>query len=101
MPSITQKRNRAIGALVGLAVGDALGAPAEFKARGSFSPVTDMMGGGIFNLPAGYWTDDTSMALCLADSLLACDGFDSHDQMQRYARWLGRVPIWIMRLKID
>ncbi len=84
----TQKRNRAIGALTGLAVGDALGVPAEFQARGSFSPVTDMMGGGIFNLPAGYWTDDTSMALCLADSLLACDGFDSHDQMQRYARWL-------------
>lgn len=56
------KRNLAIGALLGLAVGDALGAPVEFKARDSFDPVTDMISGGAFNLPSGFWTDDTSMA---------------------------------------
>lgn len=83
----TDKRNRAVGSFIGLAIGDALGAPVEFKTRGSFEPVTDMIGGGYFDLPAGYWTDDTSMALCLADSLLACRGFDTHDQMERYAKW--------------
>ncbi len=46
-----------------------------------------MMSGGAFNLPAGFWTDDTSMALCLADSLLTCHGFDASDQMARYAMW--------------
>lgn len=58
------------GALLGLACGDAVGAAVEFRKRGSFAPVTDMQGGGAFNLPKGYWTDDTSMALCLATSLI-------------------------------
>ena len=58
------------GAMLGLAVGDALGTTLEFAAPGSFEPLTDMVGGGPFDLPAGAWTDDTSMALCLADSLL-------------------------------
>ena len=79
--------NRFRGCLLGLAVGDAVGTTVEFQARGSFPPVTDMMGGGPFNLNAGQWTDDTSMALCLADSLLAKDGFDPKDQMDRYWRW--------------
>ncbi len=46
-----------------------------------------MVGGGPFNLKPGQWTDDTSMALCLSESLLDCGGFDAHDQMQRYVRW--------------
>lgn len=75
------------GALLGLACGDAVGTSVEFRKRGSFSPVTDMQGGGPFNLPKGYWTDDTSMALCLATSLIECKGFDANDQMQRYLRW--------------
>lgn len=75
------------GALLGLAVGDAVGTTVEFKPRGTFTPVTDMVGGGPFALPAGAWTDDTSMALCLATSLRACAGFDANDQMQRYVRW--------------
>lgn len=75
------------GALLGLAIGDALGAPVEFKKRGSFRPVKDMQSGGVFNLPAGYWTDDTSMALCLATSLIECQGFDAYDQMLRYCEW--------------
>jgi ADP-ribosyl-[dinitrogen reductase] hydrolase len=57
------------GALVGLAVGDAVGTTVEFRSRGDFTPVTDMVGGGPFNLEAGRWTDDTSMALCLAHIL--------------------------------
>ena len=58
------------GCLLGLAVGDAVGTTVEFKAPGSFPEVTDMTGGGPFGLAPGQWTDDTSMALCLADSLL-------------------------------
>jgi ADP-ribosylglycohydrolase len=75
------------GALLGLAVGDALGTTLEFKPPGTFTPITDMIGGGPFDLPPGYWTDDTSMALCLAESLVETGGFDAHDQMSRYLRW--------------
>ena len=75
------------GCLLGLAVGDALGTTLEFKAPGTFAPLTDMVGGGPFALRAGQWTDDTSMALCLAESLLECRGFDARDQMRRYVRW--------------
>ena len=57
------------GCMVGLAVGDAVGTTVEFRPRDSFPPVTDMVGGGPFGLNPGEWTDDTSMALCLADSL--------------------------------
>ena len=75
------------GCLLGLACGDAVGTTVEFKRRGSFAPITDMVGGGPFNLVAGQWTDDTSMALCLAESLLAQKGFDAKDQMDIYLRW--------------
>jgi len=57
------------GCLIGLAVGDAVGTTLEFKPRGTFQPITDMTGSGPFRLKAGEWTDDTSMALCLAQSL--------------------------------
>ncbi|MCC5829506.1 MAG: ADP-ribosylglycohydrolase family protein [Phycisphaeraceae bacterium] len=79
--------DRAVAALLGLALGDAVGTTLEFKAPGSFSPLTDMVGGGPFNLKPGEWTDDTSMALCLAESLIECSGFDPRDQMERYIRW--------------
>lgn len=75
------------GCLLGLAVGDAVGTTLEFKAKGSFTPISDMIGGGPFHLKPGEWTDDTSMALCLATSLLECQGFDADDQMQRYCLW--------------
>jgi ADP-ribosyl-[dinitrogen reductase] hydrolase len=75
------------GCLLGLACGDAVGTTVEFKPRGSFTPLTDMVGGGPFDLPAGAWTDDCSMALCLAHSLLYCKGFDARDQMNRYRNW--------------
>lgn len=79
--------NRYRGCLLGLAVGDALGTTLEFKMPGAFKPITDMVGGGPFHLRPGQWTDDTSMALCLADSLITCRGFDPKDQMTRYVRW--------------
>jgi ADP-ribosylglycohydrolase len=75
------------GALLGLAVGDALGTTLEFKAPGTFKPVTDMIGGGPFGLQPGQWTDDTAMALCLAESLIEKRSFDPKDQMDRYCRW--------------
>ncbi len=80
-------RDRAIGALVGLAVGDAVGTTLEFRSRDSQPLLTDMIGGGPFKLRAGEWTDDTSMALALADSLLASDRFDPADLMTRFVRW--------------
>ena len=75
------------GCLLGLACGDAVGTTVEFRPRGTFEQVTDMTGGGPFGLRAGEWTDDTSMALCLAESLLARNGFDARDQMDRYVAW--------------
>ena len=75
------------GCLLGLAVGDAVGTTVEFRPRGSFEPLTDMVGGGPFHLVPGQWTDDTSMVLCLATSLVECNGFDARDQMERYCRW--------------
>jgi ADP-ribosyl-[dinitrogen reductase] hydrolase len=80
-------RSRYRGCLVGLATGDAVGTTVEFCSRGSFEPVTDMTGGGPFGLKPGEWTDDTSMALCLATSLIEQNGFDAADQMDRYLRW--------------
>lgn len=81
--------NRFRGALLGLACGDAVGTTVEFRQRGTFPLVTDMIGGGPFKLKAGEWTDDTSMALCLAESLLECNSFDAKDQMNRYVKWLN------------
>lgn len=75
------------GCLLGLAVGDAVGTTVEFRRRGTFEPLKDMVGGGPFSLEPGQWTDDTSMALCLATSLVVRDGFDARDQMDRYCRW--------------
>jgi len=76
------------GCLLGLAAGDAVGTTVEFKPRGTFTPLTDMLGGGPFGLRPGEWTDDTSMALCLATSLAEMGEFDVRDQMERYCRWL-------------
>ena len=79
--------NRILGSLLGLAVGDALGTAVEFQARDSFPPVTDMVGGGVFNLAPGQWTDDTSMALCIAASLIETGAYDPRDQLARFVRW--------------
>ena len=80
-------RDRFQGALLGLAVCDALAVHTQFRKPGSFAPVGDLLGGGSFDLPRGAWSDDTAMALLLAESLLERDGFDGHDQVARYSRW--------------
>ena len=84
---ITLDKNKFRGALLGLATGDALGTTVEFSQRGTFEPLTDIIGGGPFNLKPGEWTDDTSMALCLAQSLLTCQEMNLHDQLDRYIEW--------------
>jgi ADP-ribosyl-[dinitrogen reductase] hydrolase len=78
------------GCLLGLAAGDALGTTLEFKPPGSFQPLTDMVGGGPFGLKPGEWTDDTSMALCMAESLVTKRGFDPVHQLETYWRWYDR-----------
>ncbi len=80
-------RERYRGSLLGLAVGDAVGTTLEFRQPGTFDPLEDMVGGGPFGLKPGEWTDDTSMALCLAASLAERNGFEARDQMERYLRW--------------
>ncbi len=83
------QKNKAIGSIVGFAIGDALGAPVEFKERGTFEPIKFYKSGGKFNLPAGAYTDDTAMTLCLAQSLLDKNGCDADDQLQKYIAWLN------------
>ncbi len=79
-------KDRRRGALIGLAVGDALGAAVEFRPPGNFTPVTGYRSGGPHRLAAGEWTDDTSMALALADSI-ATVCWDLNDQAERYVQW--------------
>jgi ADP-ribosylglycohydrolase len=81
------RRSRYRGALLGLAAGDALGTTVEFTTPGEFEPLTDIVGGGPFHLKPGEWTDDTSMALCLAESLVTRNGFDPVHQLETYVRW--------------
>jgi ADP-ribosyl-[dinitrogen reductase] hydrolase len=78
--------NQQRGTLIGLAVGDALGAAVEFRRPGTFAEVTDYRGGGPHGLGPGEWTDDTSMALALADSIAEA-GWDLNDQARRYVAW--------------
>ena len=84
------KHDRVAGAFVGLAIGDALGAPVEFCERATFQEVTEYRAGGKFNLPAGAWTDDTAMALCLAQSLIIEGSFNAEDLLKRFSRWLEK-----------
>ncbi len=81
---MTSDRQR--GTLLGLAIGDALGAAVEFMPPGSFEPVTGYRAGGPHGLAPGEWTDDTSMALALADSI-GTVGWDLRDQARRYVAW--------------
>jgi len=80
-------RERFLGSLLGLAIGDALAAATQYRRPGRFAPVGDLLGGGPFDLPRGGWSDDTAMALLLAESLLESNGFDPLDQVARYTRW--------------
>ena len=78
--------------MLGLAVGDALAAATQYRRTGSFAAVGDMLGGGPFDLPRGAWSDDTAMALCLAESLVARGSFDARDQLERYRAGSAEVP---------
>lgn len=91
---------RAVGCLVGAAVGDALGAPFEFGPAGQWSerfpePVLDgsaeMIGGGAFGWAPGQFTDDTEMATIVAESLLACGEIDVVDQFERFRAWAAKA----------
>jgi ADP-ribosyl-[dinitrogen reductase] hydrolase len=83
--------NALLGTFFGLAIGDAVGTTVEFRARDSFNPLNDMIGGGPFNLQAGEWTDDTAMALCLAENLESTGNnlgdIDPADLMNRFVNW--------------
>ena len=81
------QQDKLTGSLQGLAVGDALGTTIEFARRDTVPPVTDIVGGGPFQLEAGQWTDDTSMALCIAASLTETDSYSPVDQLERFVRW--------------
>lgn len=76
--------------LYGLAIGDAIGVPGEFMSRDQLkaTPITDMQGGGVHDMPAGTWSDDTSMTLCLADSLAIHGTFQPQDVMERFSEWM-------------
>lgn len=89
LPKVSPLHDRIAGAFLGLAIGDALGAPVEFQRRGSFIPVSEYKSGGKFKLPAGAWTDDTAMALALATSLIERKGFEAEDVLQKFSNWLG------------
>src|SRR5271165_4741482 len=80
-------RARYLGTVLGLACGDAMGSTLQYRKPGQFAPIADLLGGGHWQLPRGAWTDETAMSLCLAESLLATDGFDAADQRRRYRRW--------------
>lgn len=80
-------KSRATSAFLGLAIGDALGAPVEFKEPGEFEPVTQYRHSYVWNIPQGYWTDDTSMAICLAESILSRNTVDPQDLLERFSRW--------------
>ena len=92
LPSTTEEsiRDRAVGAFLGLAVGDAVGTTLEFERRDAQQRVEDMVGGGPFGLAAGEWTDDTTMALALAESLDDCGALDVRDLMDRFVRWMRK-----------
>jgi ADP-ribosyl-[dinitrogen reductase] hydrolase len=88
--TLAATKDRAVGALLGLAVGDALGTTLEFSVRDSKPLLTNMVGGGPFQLKAGEWTDDTAMALALADSLVTNPKLDEADLMRRFVEWHRR-----------
>lgn len=76
--------------IIGLAIGDALGVPVEFKSRQEIvkNPVVSMQGYGTHNQPIGTWSDDTSLTLALIDSIVDKNGINYSDIMERFSNWL-------------
>lgn len=95
-PGLPGLQDRARGCLLGLACGDALGRPVEFTSAGQIErehgTVTEMLANGSHGQPAGTITDDTDLALCIAESLVANDGFDADDVARRFVDWLDAGP---------
>jgi len=87
---MTGIKDRGRGCLIGLAIGDALGTSVEFKERDTYDPVTRMRGGGAFNLQPGEWTDDTSMALALARSIISYKGINQVDILKNFSDWYNK-----------
>ena len=89
-------RDRFRGCLLGLATGDALGAPADFLSAEQvierYGVITEMLGGGCHEVEPGETTDATEMTLCLADSLTEIDDYDPQDVMERYRAWFDGAP---------
>jgi len=90
-------RERVSSGLAGMAIGDALGVPVEFESRASLAadPVTGMRSGGVWKTEGGTWSDDTSLALCLAESIVE-RGFDPEDSGRRSLAWLDE-GLWSAR----
>ena len=80
-------KNRIKGMLWGLIVGDAFGSPIQFSPKDRHSWITEMEPCPVFNLPAGYWTDDGSMAMCVMDSFIRQGGYDLKDIGATFVRW--------------
>ena len=81
---------KVIDGVIGHAIGDALGVPVEFKDREqlSYNPVTEMIGHGTYNVPKGFWSDDTSMEIALIDSIINNEKIDYTDIMNNFANWI-------------
>lgn len=82
-----EKHDRLRGMLWGLLVGDCLGSPVQFMEMDSFPKVTEMLPCGYFHTPAGYWTDDGAMALCIMKSAVNCNGYDLEDIADCFISW--------------
>lgn len=96
----TSYKDKVLGALIGTAVGDALGVPAEFKSRQEMAknPILDMTGYGTWNQPPGTWSDDTSMTLCLMEALTN-ERYDLDEQAIQFAEWYENDK-WTARGKL-
>ena len=88
--------DRFTGCLLGLACGDALGATLEFlsrdEIRARYGRLREMVGGGWLRLAPGEVTDDTQMATCIAQSIVAVGDFDPEDIARRFVAWLQSNP---------
>ena len=79
-----ERKKKILSLLIGSAIGDALGVPYEFRARGTFCCST-MIGNGTHLQPVGTWSDDTSMSLCLAEQI--AEGFDLNKLADKFLNW--------------
>jgi ADP-ribosyl-[dinitrogen reductase] hydrolase len=95
-PETSALHDRFRGALLGLAAGEALGAPAEFLTPEQIlerhGVLTEMVGGGVYEVEPGETVDATDMMLCLAESVADRDGFDPEDVIERYRTWFEDHP---------